>query len=123
MAYVTKETTAKIRKALKDAFPQCRFSIRKENYCALNVTVLKSPYWDDLDREMTVNQYHIDVHTGVDGWTKEQAKFLKKVDEIIRVAGDHYDRSDIMTDYFDCAFYYSIHVGSYAKPHQHVEAK
>jgi hypothetical protein len=72
---------------------------------------MASPFFDDGAR-LNVNQYWISEH-----FEGEQAKFLEQVDQIIRDAGNHYDNSDVQTDYFECAFYYHIEVGQYNKPH------
>lgn len=116
MAYVNKETAKNVRQALKKEFPNVKFSVRKDGHIALNVTILKSDLFDD-GVDFSVNQYWI-KHT--DSYSDEQKAFLLKVDEIIRVAGEHFDHSDSMTDYFHCAFYYNINVGSFDKPHQKI---
>lgn len=111
MAYVDAQKTKDIRAALKAEFPNVKFSVRKEGHISLNVTVLESPYFDD-GVHSNVNQYYI--HSHFEGAPRD---FLKKVDEIIRKAGEWWDKSDIMTDYFNTAFYYHIQVGSWDKPH------
>lgn len=114
MAYITTETVAKIRKALKAEFPNVKFSVRKHDYSVVNVSVMKSTLFED-NAEFDVNHYWL-KNSG--DYTEEQRKFLIKVDEIIRKEGDYYDNSDSMTDYFDTAFYYHISVGKWDKPHQ-----
>lgn len=119
MAYVNKETTKAIREALKKQFPDCRFSVSKDSSSiSLNVSIMKSPFWPDMAHELGINHYHIDSFVNQGNLTEEQGEFLKKVDEIIRIAGNHFDNSDLMVDYFHTAFYYHISVGKYGKPHQ-----
>lgn len=118
MAYVEKETTKNIREALKKEFPQCRFSVKKDNVHALSVGIMESPFWGDLPVEHSVNHYHLDNYVRNGIFTQKQVDVLKRVDEIIRTAGDYFDKSDVMSDYFHCAFYYSITVGRYGKPHK-----
>ena len=114
MAYINAETAKNIRQALKKEFPKVKFSVRKDGAIALRVAVMKSDLFDD-GVEMGVNHFWIDTS---EQFNDDQKAFLKKVDEIIRVTGEHFDDSDSMTDYFHCAFYYDISVGTFDKPHQ-----
>lgn len=122
MAYVSKETAKNIREALKKEFPECRFSVAKDagNY-SLTVSLMKSPHWPDMSSEMNINQYHVQTYVDNEVMTQKQADILKKIDEVIREAGNYFDDSDPMTDYFHTAFYYHIKIGKYGKPHQHKE--
>ena len=77
---------------------------------------MKSSLFDD-GVDMSINQYWIDSAKDLND---EQKSVLKKVDEIIRVEGDYFDKSDTMTDYFHCAFYYDISIGKWDKSHEKV---
>ena len=116
MAYMSTETAKKIRQALKAEFPNVKFSVSKDGHIALNVAVMKSSLFDD-GMEQSVNHYWIDTSYE---YNDEQKTFLKKVDEVIRIAGDYFDKSDSMTDYFHTAFYYNIKIGKWDKPHQKI---
>lgn len=116
MAYITKETVKDIRNALKKEFPQTKFSVRLFHNMKVSVSIMTSPYFDD-DINMNIN------HNWLDRYPEDAKVFLKRVDEIIRTTGDYYNNTDIMTDYFDVAFYYDIEVGKWDKPHSKVEAK
>jgi hypothetical protein len=61
--------------------------------------------------ELNVNQYWIDEH-----YTGVSLEFLKQVKDAMQAA-DYYDNSDAQIDYFDTAYYYDIHVGSWNKPY------
>lgn len=131
MAYINAETAKNIRAALKERFPEWRFSVRKDGFISLNVAIMAGPRpieaYKVPDREFRapiadrdpvvpmehggINHYHIDSQH-----PKESADFLKEVDRIIREVGDWWDKSDIMTDYFHTAFYYSIEVARWDKP-------
>jgi len=91
-----------------------KFSVKKDNTIALTVSILESPYFEDGEYRQ-VNHYYINDH--YDG---EVAEFLEKVNTIIKTAGDWWDKSDIMTDYFHTSFYYHIHVGKWDKKHKKV---
>ncbi len=58
-----------------------------------------------------VNPYWYQDH--FDGVAK---KFLDEVIPAMKGA-DWYDRSDIMTDYFDTAYYFDVNVGKWNKPY------
>ena len=116
MAYVSKETTKAIRDALKAEFGKTvKFGVRKSSSSiALTVTVKESPFFDDGEQHQ-VNHHWIDEH-----YQGDQAAFLTKVNDIIKTAGDWWDKSDVMTDYFHTAFYYHIEIGSWDKPHKKI---
>ena len=62
--------------------------------------------------ELDVNIYHYDsTYTGA------AHGFLSEVIPALRGA-DWYDRSDIMTDYFDTAYYVDVRVGTWKKPYK-----
>lgn len=47
MAYINRETAEKVRKALKESFPEIEFSVRANGTNALIVSIMASPYFDD----------------------------------------------------------------------------
>lgn len=66
-----------------------------------------------IDRyHFAINQYWFQDHYCGDAY-----HFIKEVKDAMESA-DYYDRSDILTDYFDTAYYYDIHVGSWDKPYE-----
>jgi hypothetical protein len=67
---------------------------------------------DDLEKQkyIQVNHYFIDGY--FDGIALE---YIKKVKEIL--SEGHWDESDIMTDYFHCSYYMSIHIGRWNAPY------
>lgn len=111
MAYINRETSAKIRKALKEAFPEIKFSVSIENRMTLHVRVMESPYFEDGAR-FTVNHYWMDEH-----FEGQQLAVLQEIEQIIKDVGEWFDKSDVMTDYFHTAFYFDIAVGKWGKPH------
>ena len=114
MAYISKEETAAIRKELKAAFPDFKFSVRIQTLSAVNVTIKKSPvdfsnYLGDRS-SANVSEYH---HKNM---TDEQIDIFRKIFNIIKTApakvsgSEWYDNSDAMTDYIDTAYYYYLSV-------------
>lgn len=117
MAYINKETSAKIRKALKEKFGKdVKFSVSISHHTSLNVVILESKYFADGAR-FDMLQY-AGINPLNNKFSDEQRNFIGRIDEVIRVNGNYFDESDAMTDYFHCAFYYDIKVGSYEKPHK-----
>jgi len=70
---------------------------------ALTADELRKTAWD-------VNPYHYDRT-----FTGESKEFMEELFTAIKTAGAWYDKSDIMVDYFDTAFYIDVQLGSWAK--------
>lgn len=116
MAYISTEKAAQIRKRLKEEFPEIKFSVALgSGKYSLYVSILKSPYEfrpvDDEHREyVDVNQYWIDSER----FGYRNVDILKR---IIAICNDgNWDRSDVMTDYFDVGWYLNLYIGRWDKP-------
>jgi hypothetical protein len=70
--------------------------------------------WVTKEQNISVNQYYLD--SSFDGIALE---YLEKAKSIMLV--DHYDHSDIQSDYFNCAYYVNISVGRWNKPYKLVK--
>lgn len=118
MAFINKDQVKQIREALKKEFPEIKFSVRKENYSSVHVTILKSPYnFSDLpnyrpDSATSVNHFYVPdcVHR----------RMFEKILMIIKTGSDRkwFDKSDSMTDYFHVAFYIHLYVGHWEKGYE-----
>jgi hypothetical protein len=64
--------------------------------------------WVTKEQNISVNQYYLD--SSFDGIALE---YLEKAKSIMLV--DHWDRSDIQSDYFNCAYYLNISIGRWNK--------
>lgn len=130
MAYINREKSAAIRKALKARFPDWKFSVRIDNHTSLDVVILSGPInlfafrnegrWDRdaFERETgytQVNHFWIGDH-----WTGPAKDFLEEVKAICN-EGNH-DNSDIQTDYFDVGWYFHLSIGTWGRPFQLTEA-
>jgi hypothetical protein len=69
--------------------------------------------WVTKEQNISVNQYYLD--SSFDGIALE---YLEKAKSIMLV--DHWDRSDIQSDYFNCAYYLNISIGRWNKPYNFV---
>jgi hypothetical protein len=118
MAYISTPEVKLIRETLKQAYPDFKFSVRRDNHISVDVSVVSGPIELEVNRG-DINQYHLD--TLYEGKTLE---FLKGIDKIIRMAPvrQHYDKSDALSDYFNVAYYYHISVGKFNKEYE-VKAK
>ena len=56
-------------------------------------------------------------------FTGEAGKMIAEIEKAIKKFGDWHDDSDVMSDYFDIAFYYNISVGSWDKPYKKIGKK
>lgn len=108
MAYITKEEVSKIRENLKKAFPKFKFSVRKNaGSSSVTISILSGPVrFSDKDH-CELNHYHPHMYKNED--------VLKKIIDVAKQ--DHWDKSDIMTDYFHCSYYMSFEQGKWEKPY------
>ena len=133
MAHITAADVKAIRLELKAAFPKWKFGVRKgSGSLSVDVTIKQGTVSFDEGfgrltnnkRHCQVNQYHIDSQ-----WVDAEAKMaLIKINEIMHnapgradVLRKYYDRSDMMTDYFDTAFYTHLQIGEWDKDYNCVE--
>lgn len=88
------------------------------NYC--DTIIKRKHYMNDADSvvkyvqssgSIQINQYYLDTQ-----FSGKALEYLEKAKAIMHV--DHWDESDIMTDYFHCAYYVSMNVGRWDKPYQ-----
>ena len=141
MAYISTESVADIRARLKAKFPAkdgWKLSVTNRDHTEVHVSFMAGPHtfkawnFDKYSFDPTVakcraeaentgavktifagsvNHYHIKEH-----WTGESAKILQDAYDIIR--RDHWDKSNIQTDYFNCAFYISMAIGKWDKDYK-----
>lgn len=138
MAYISQEEKKQLAPKINAVLTKygCKGSISIKHYSKLQVTIKSSKidfcelvYKILLDRSYYRNEAikpaHVDInhHSISDdlrrlGYEKESRFF----DELIAAmrGNDWYDRSDLMTDYFDTAYYLGISIGRYDQPFKHV---
>lgn len=107
MAYINKETTKKIRDALKAEFPGFKFSVRNENNMLLCVNILRGGEFGELNgetpRNRKISQFNFRHYEG----DALKAQF-DRILEVIKTAGSYYNNSDVQSDYFDAAFHMRV---------------
>lgn len=134
MAWVQKETVTKVREALKVLNKEygMKTSVSGTNSSSLNVRItsgkidLIGNYIETVGAANVMRDYeevakyvkrtgYIQVnHYWLDtAYTGRALEYLEKVKAIMAV--DHWDKSDIQSDYFHCAYYMNIHIGAWNK--------
>ena len=117
MAYVSAQMTKAVRSALKAKFSDMKFSVRKNsNSSTLYITILSSKVdlTDDLqgDKYNEINHYHMENYNHSKLYKKILAEMKKAT---ASAGGAYFDDSESQTDYFHCAYYYSLSLGDYEK--------
>jgi hypothetical protein len=115
MAYVSNETKSKISAALKPIFKSygVKATVARNSHKSTLVVNISAGDIDFGADYLQVNVYHINKnHVG------KARFFLNEVLDAIKSTGDWYDNSDVMTDYFNTAFYIDINVGRWDKPYK-----
>jgi hypothetical protein len=64
-------------------------------------------------KHIQVNHYHLDSR-----FSGEALEYLQEVYDLMKE--DHYDNSDVQTDYFDTAWYNNIQIGKWNKGYEFV---
>jgi hypothetical protein len=140
MAWVQKDTVTKVREALKALNKEygMKTTVSGTNSSSLKVRIISGKidfvqnrldmlegdmryseeekanhrlYLTKFNSGMQVNHYWLD--TSFSGIALE---YLEKVKAIMSV--DHWDKSDIQSDYFNCAYYMNIDIGKWDKPYE-----
>ena len=134
MAYISAEDVKAIRVALKEEFGKTyKFSVRRDGSSGVRVQFVEGPAfkqhkrWDRYDhceKTVDINSYEQLNHFHTESmYGEDNAKIIDKVSEIAHTAPGlaggrvYYDNSDAQIDYFDTAYYVSIHVGAWDKPY------
>ena len=128
MAYIDAKDVKAIREALKAEFGKdFKFSVTRDHYSGVIVRVM-SGVANFYDGEMGSRGWPFDGHTQINHYHthfygKHQA-FIDRVSEIANTAPglaggkNYYCNDDAQSDYFDRAYYVSIHIGRWDKPYE-----
>ena len=123
-----KEIAKDTRKALKVAFPKCKFSVTVDRYSmgqSLDLTLMEADFMPFNIIEMSDMEYehgHIQVnHYYIEKTNKITAKAKTILIEACKIANrENYDNSDSQTDYFDVGFYFNLNIGKWDKSFKQV---
>ena len=139
MAYITKEESAVVRADLKEAFPELKFSVRIRDNTNHTVSIMagpydfvetrkKDPYREHFDEQMGAEEFIIKRdHFDVNHYHLDRSEIVNHkaiLQKVVKIAmKNHWDKSDMMTDYFNCAFYFHLEVGQWNKPYVRTPAE
>jgi len=128
-----KDIAKKVRKQLKAEYPECKWSVRIQRYSggqSLDVYLIGAPF-TIFAKDKTINGYDnggyaqlnkyqlLDRYPNDEGicnghyLTKKAWNVLKRACEIMDA--DNWDKSDLMTDYFNVNYYSGISIGKWNK--------
>jgi hypothetical protein len=115
MAYISINEVKTIRENIKSMFPVAsgwKFSVRRAHASAVYVSLVQYPAgYDFPDSYTQLNPYYPERWPLGD----REREIMGKIHAI--VSAKHWDKSDLMTDYHNCAFYYYIEIGrAYDRP-------
>jgi hypothetical protein len=123
VAYVNKEVIAKCRAgaaAIRKQYGiKMTFSVNHGSTLVCNIASGNVDFFGQMTEKSAsyadgkycqVNHYHLDS-----SFKGEALECLEAIKTLMHV--DHWDESDIMTDYFCTSFYVNIHVGKWNKPY------
>jgi len=131
MAFINQAGKAKIAAALKAAMPKdVKYTLAIRDNMTVVMTIKSAPFdlmaminaknkaqaefrgdaFYEVKGNCQLNQYYLDK--SFDGKALEILEAAKKA----LYSADYYDDSDIQSDYFSCAYYVQMNVGTYDKP-------
>lgn len=136
MAYMSQERKAQIAERLKPILKQydVKGTLSVWNNSTIVLTITKGPI-DFIGNNLIAGKGSQDVKAARTSggymdvnpyWFQEQfdgiaLEFIRKVNDAMNLSGDkdaNFDRSDLMSDYFDVGWYVDINIGKYGKPYQ-----
>lgn len=125
---VTADSTRAIKKDLKKLFPNLKFSVTKNDYSCVHITLLEGDidfkkfetdrgqtYYESRSNYFSVNEFHIDAH-----WHGEAKKLFKTIlNTIYKHIGRHYNSNagDMGADYPSWNYHIYLYVGRWNKPY------
>lgn len=98
-----------IRTWLKEAYPECVFSVRKHHYNSFSVSLMTANFWPFKEHDLLhgdINHYHFRSDERLSDRCREVFENV-----IAYVQSWNFDDSDIQTDYFHVNFYVDFEIG------------
>lgn len=132
MAYITQEMKKELAPEIKKVLAKhgCKGSLSIQHHSKLTLTISEGPI-DFIGEANERNKERSERmglrHHEIEGYFQFGSRYvepdmpsLKVINELVdAMRGDKwYDNSDMMTDYFDIAYYISINIGGWKKPYK-----
>ena len=130
MAYVSKQVIDAARKAIKTLNNEynIKATISGVNSSSLKLTISQGSIdfignYIDTNKNVAGDEDYIRKNSNVQvnhywldkQFSGEALEYLEKAKKIL--IADHWDQSDVQTDYFYCSFYINIDIGRWDKPY------
>ena len=128
MAYMSQEKKSLIAAELKKVIPPTwKWSLSVVHHSTIRLTIsaapvdlirehLPSEYIKPTDTYLQLNEYHLEY-----AYRGELLQTFEKIKEALNLG--NWDKSDVMTDYFDVGHYVNLHIGRWDKPFQALETR
>lgn len=118
----SREIVQIIREWLKETYPRYRFSVRRDGYSSIHVTLMSADF-EAFTKESglihhSLNHYRVEKEKGL---TDRAREVMTNVRDF--VLSYNYDDSDPMTDYFCTNFYLTLGIGKWSNPYKVVLPK
>lgn len=123
MAYMSQEKKATIAAELKKVIPSSwKWSLAVRHHSSIRLVIsaapidligehIKNEYITGKETYLQLNEYHLEH-----AYKGELLAIFTKIKEALNIG--NWDKSDIMTDYFDVGHYVDLHIGRWDKPFQ-----
>jgi len=126
MAYMSQEMKKEIAPFVKGVLKKFGYkgTLKVNNYSTLAVSITEGPVslediagkeledWQKDRGQYSVNHYHIDSRFAHNEPVRDFLNALKAAMNGVGSKESNYDRSDVMTDYFDVGWYVDIKFGN-----------
>lgn len=112
MAYLSAERVKEIRTQLKKEFPSFKFSITRDNWSGIKISILESNVDFNLGESTykQVNEYYIER-----SYTGQAREVLLRIREIANAGVSYHETGDYGNQ---PSFYLSINIGQWDKPYK-----
>ena len=114
MPFISTEEVREIRNNLKKALPEFKFSVRKQDHCAVTVTVVSGPELDLETNNTSINHFWYKTNY------EDNQKMIDLIEKILNTIDTAKPQREVVydSDYGSVPNYYkNIQIGDYNKPY------
>jgi hypothetical protein len=113
MPYLSTNEVSQIRTELKSAYPQYKFSVVRDGYSSVIVSIMAGP--TDLSKynDRYINRYHLESQF------RDTPSLLPMMQELVRIVGGKQENESYDGDYgWIPNYYYTIQIGKWNRPYE-----